>query len=102
MLDNIQLENYQEIKYYKQEQILFCEMKSIEDGKEVCYIYEFGMDNKLQKATIFFDSGSMEIFNRFKSWNKHLKIMKREVQKQLDTDLFRTRVGHYYKIIVAH
>lgn len=39
-------------------------MRSIEDNKVVRYLYEFGMDNKLHKATIYFDTETKEIFNR--------------------------------------
>jgi len=38
LLDNIQLENYNEIKYYKEDQLLICEMQSTEDDEEVRYI----------------------------------------------------------------
>lgn len=70
LLDNIKLDNYQEIKYYKNESSLYCEMKSIENNEEIRYLYEFGMDNKLQRAQIFSDVEVMEIFNR----SKELKI----------------------------
>lgn len=64
LLSNIKLDNYKEIKYYKVEQKLICEMISIEDGEEVHYEYEFDVDNKLQRATIIYELEKMEIFNR--------------------------------------
>lgn len=64
LLDNIQLDNYREIKYYKKYQMLICEMISIEDDDVVRYLYKFSMDNKLQTATIYLGAETMEIFNR--------------------------------------
>jgi len=64
LLDNKQLDNYREIKYYKKYQMLICEMISIEDDDVVRYLYKFSMDNKLQTATIYLGAETMEIFNR--------------------------------------
>ena len=39
LLNNIKLENYEEIRYYKDNGDLICEMVSIEDKEVVRYIY---------------------------------------------------------------
>lgn len=83
LLDNIQLDNYREIKYYKEDQILICEMISIEDDDEVRYLYEFSMDNKLQKATILLDSERMEIFNRSKELKNVIKYYEERTRRKI-------------------
>ena len=83
LLDNIQLTNYYEIKYYKEEKMIICEMKSIEDEEEVRYIYRFSMDNKLQEAIIIYGSEKMEIFNRSKELKTVIKNHEKRTVKKI-------------------
>ena len=72
LLNNIKLENYEEIRYYKDNGDLICEMVSIEDKEVVRYIYTFDLSDKLNKAIIYFGTETMEIFNRDKKLKKCL------------------------------
>ena len=71
LVSNIKLDNYHEVKYYKQKNTLICEMISIENEEEIRYMYEFDEEDKLQKATILYGIEKMEIFNR----NNELKLL---------------------------
>ncbi|MFL2106343.1 hypothetical protein [Desemzia sp. FAM 23991] len=73
LLSNIKLDNYKEVKYYKIENTLICEMVSVEENEEVHYRYEFDTKDKLQKAIIVYQSEEMEIFNREKELNELLR-----------------------------
>lgn len=66
LLKNIKLENYNEIKYYKENNELICEMTSTEEEELVKYIYQFDLSDKLNRATILFEEEEIEIFNREK------------------------------------
>lgn len=78
LLSNIKLDNYHEVKYYKQKNALICEMISIEDEEEIRYIYEFDSEDKLQKAKILYGIEKMEIFNR----NDELKLLLSEYENK--------------------
>ena len=71
LVSNIKLDNYHEVKYYKQKNALICEMISIENEEEIRYMYEFDEEDKLQKATILYGIEKMKIFNR----NNELKLL---------------------------
>src|SRR5690625_3757950 len=83
LLDNIQLDNYREIKYYKEDQMLICEMISVENDGEVRYLYRFSMDNKLQTATIYLGSETMEIFNRRKELENEIKHYEEKTRREV-------------------
>lgn len=66
LIENIKLENYIEIKFYKEETNVICEMTSLEENEEVFYFYEFDRNDNLQVAKILYGSDELEIFNRSK------------------------------------
>lgn len=78
LIENIKLENYTEIKFYKEETNIICKMTSIEENEEIFYFYEFDRNDKLQVAKILYGSDELEIFNRSKELeqllNQHEKL----------------------------
>lgn len=85
LIENIKLENYTEIKFYKEEKNIICKMTSIEDNEEVHYLYEFDRNDNLKTAKILYGSEELEIFNRSKEL-KHL-INQHENQQILNTKI---------------
>lgn len=70
LLDNIKLSNYTEIKYYKENNDIICQMTSLENQEEVHYLYVFDKNEHLQTAKILYGSEELEIFNRSKELEK--------------------------------
>lgn len=66
LVENIHLENYLEIKYYKSDKEIICEMITADENEEVKYVYCFSRNNQLQRAFALCGSGSIELFDRSK------------------------------------
>lgn len=66
LLDNILLENYKEIKFTKDQNIIKCEILAIEDNNKDIFFYEFDNKNKLQLAYTISENETIELFNRKK------------------------------------
>lgn len=84
LLDNIMLENYKEIKYSKNGDVIICEITVVEEGEKESFLYEFDFDNKLQRAYALNCGDRFDIFDR----EKELK----DILLQYDS-LGRRRVG---------
>lgn len=69
LLDNILLENYKEIKFTKDQNIIKCEILAIEDNNKDIFFYEFDYNNKLQLAYTINENETIELFNRQKELN---------------------------------
>lgn len=83
LIENIKLENYNEIKFYKEETNIICKMTSIEENEEIFYFYEFDRNDKLQVAKILYGSDELEIFNRSKELEQLInQHEKRETSKK--------------------
>ncbi|EFU05742.1 hypothetical protein O1B96_001711 [Listeria monocytogenes] len=70
LLDNIKLSNYIEIKYYKENNDIICQMTSLENQEKIHYLYVFDKNDHLQTAKILYESEELEIFNRSKELEK--------------------------------
>lgn len=66
LVENIQLENYLEIKYYKNEKEIICEMVTEEEDEEIRYIYSFTKNGQLQTIFAAYEGEEMELFDRSK------------------------------------
>ena len=55
LVENIQLDNYLEIKYYKREDEIVCEMLTEDDNEKIIYFYYFSKNNQLQRAFAILD-----------------------------------------------
>lgn len=66
LVENIHLENYLEIKYYKSDEEIICEMITEDENEEVKYVYCFSRNNQLQRAFALCGSESIELFDRSK------------------------------------
>ena len=61
LVENIHLENYLEIKYYKSDKEIICEMITADENEEVKYVYCFSRNNQLQRAFALCGSESIEL-----------------------------------------
>ncbi|OYP41964.1 hypothetical protein C8E03_105142 [Lachnotalea glycerini] len=67
LVENIQLDNYLEIKYFTKNNEIVCEMLTEDEDKEkAVYLYYFNMKNQLQRAYAEYRNENIEIFNRGK------------------------------------
>lgn len=66
LVENIQLENYLEIKYYKCAEEIVCEMITEEDNEQVKYLYYFSNNSQLQRAFAICSGEKIELFDRSK------------------------------------
>lgn len=71
LVENIQLENYLEIKYYKDDKEIICEMITEDDGEEIRYIYHFSKCNQLQALVAVCGDENIEMFDR----NTELQVL---------------------------
>lgn len=71
LVENIQLENYLEIKYYKDDKEIICEMITEDDGEEIRYIYHFSKNNQLQALVALCGEERIEMFDR----NTELQVL---------------------------
>ena len=71
LVENIQLENYLEIKYYKDDKEIICEMITEDDGEEIRYIYHFSKSNQLQALVAVCGKEHIEMFDR----NTELQVL---------------------------
>ncbi|MEI5994121.1 hypothetical protein [Candidatus Enterococcus mansonii] len=78
LLENIKLNNYSEINYYKEEQNIICRMTSLEDNEEVNYFYVFDKKDNLLTAKILYGTEELEIFNRSKELNSLIEHHKKQ------------------------
>ncbi|EAE3409303.1 TPA: hypothetical protein PNM84_001355 [Listeria monocytogenes] len=83
LLSNIKLDNYNEVKYYKEDNMIICEMSSLEDDEEIKYFYKFDMSDKLQQATILYGLEEIEIFNRNKELTAAIEEYKNIKSKKI-------------------
>ena len=70
LVENIQLDNYLEIKYYKREDEIVCEMLTEDDNEKIIYFYYFSKNNQLQRAFAMYGDENIELFDR----NKELEV----------------------------
>lgn len=66
LVENIQLENYLEIKYYKDDKEIVCEMITEDDGERTKYVYHFSKNNQLQTLFAVCEEECIEMFDRKK------------------------------------
>ena len=66
LVENIQLESYLEIKYYRKHKEIICEMTVEEEHEIVSFIYSFSMNNQLQRAYAICDGENIDLFDRSK------------------------------------
>lgn len=71
LVENIQLENYLEIKYYKHDKEIICEIITEDDGEEIKYIYHFSKSNQLQTLVAVCGKEKFEMFDR----NTELQVL---------------------------
>lgn len=74
LVENIQLNNYLEIKYYKDDNEIICEMLAEDDGERVKYVYHFSKNNQLQTLFAVCEDECIEMFDR----KKELQILLNE------------------------
>lgn len=79
LVENIQLENYLEIKYYKSAEEIVCEMITEDDNEQVKYLYYFSNDSQLQRAFAVCSGENIELFDR----NKELEVLLDEYDKMV-------------------
>lgn len=78
LVENIHLDNYLEIKYYKKDKEVICEMLTVDDKEPVTYFYYFNNNNQLQRAFAIYQNESIELFER----NKELELLMTEYETQ--------------------
>lgn len=66
LVENIQLDNYLEIRYYTKNKEIICEMLAEDEDGVVTYIYYFSMKNQLQRVYATYGDENMELFDRSK------------------------------------
>ena len=83
LVENIQLDNYLEIKYYKREDEIVCEMLTEDDNEKIIYFYYFSKNNQLQRAFAMYGDENIELFDR----NKDLEVLLDEYEKMVKEDI---------------
>ena len=76
LVENIQLDNYLEIKYFKEKGMVVCEMLTEEEGEIIKYSYHFSMDNQLQLAYATYYDEKIYLFDRSKELKELLNDYK--------------------------
>lgn len=71
LVENIQLDNYLEIRYYTKNKEIICEMSAEDEDGMVTYVYYFSMTNQLQRAYAAYGDENIELFDR----NKELRVV---------------------------